>query len=352
MKQRIFSTLLFSVLLLFALNLQGHISYTSNPSVGVDHSSFTKYKDVVTGAESWYRGWLNGTVTVYVSAGMSGVGEGQGTLTGISIFGNSIGTHQDGVDTAGSTNTNGSWSSGTGTADAEYSVSLPDSDVDGKSWSWSSGGSTSIWPKEWHESVTVGGRVQIPSGVSGSYSTTGSWQNGTSITRSANSGSGTITLSVRYKCSACSSYGDTASAVCGSGAGVSCPSSSCSCSGASDDDDDGSSSSGCGQSTNANYCNDQGSCSAGSNPGVPSTDCGENYCCCPGSTTPPTITPSSSGSTPPSSGSGSGSGGSSSSPGCGQSAYYDWCNDAGSCSVGSGAGVPGPECGENYCCCP
>ena len=95
MKQRFFSTLLFSVLFLFALTLRGDISYTSSPSVGTDFSSFTKYVDVVTGAESWYRDWIGGTVTVYVSADMEGVGQGQGTLTNISIFGNSIGTWQD-----------------------------------------------------------------------------------------------------------------------------------------------------------------------------------------------------------------------------------------------------------------
>ena len=58
---------------------------------------------------------------------------------------------------------------------------------------------------------------------------------------------------------------------------------------------------------------------------------------------------SGSGSTPPT-GSGSGSGGSNT--GCGQSTSANWCNDQGSCSVGSGPGVPGPQCGQNYCCCP
>ncbi len=38
---------------------------------------------------------------------------------------------------------------------------------------------------------------------------------------------------------------------------------------------------GCGQSEYADYCNDQGSCTIGSASGVPSTECGENYCCCP-----------------------------------------------------------------------
>ena len=46
----------------------------------------------------------------------------------------------------------------------------------------------------------------------------------------------------------------------------------------------------------------------------------------------------------------SGSGGSSSS-GCANNETYNYCDDQGSCSVGSGSGVPGPVCGHNYCCC-
>lgn len=42
----------------------------------------------------------------------------------------------------------------------------------------------------------------------------------------------------------------------------------------------------------------------------------------------------------------------SSSSGCSQHTSVDYCNDQGTCTVGSGSGVPGPICGENYCCCP
>jgi hypothetical protein len=42
----------------------------------------------------------------------------------------------------------------------------------------------------------------------------------------------------------------------------------------------------------------------------------------------------------------------SSSSGCSQHTSVDYCNDKGTCTVGSGSGVPGPICGENYCCCP
>ena len=43
--------------------------------------------------------------------------------------------------------------------------------------------------------------------------------------------------------------------------------------------------------------------------------------------------------------------GSGSSSGCANKPGPNYCNDQGSCSVGSGSGVPGPICGHNYCCC-
>ena len=168
MKRRFFSTLLFSVLLLFALNLRGDISYTSQPSVGVANSSFTKYIDILTGAESWYRDWLNGIVTVYVSAGMDGVGQGQGTLTNISILGNSIGTYQSKPSDAGTKDPNGSWSSGMGSASAQYPASIPPDADEDASYLWSSGGYTVVWPWEWHETTSWGVNINIPTGVSGS----------------------------------------------------------------------------------------------------------------------------------------------------------------------------------------
>ena len=42
---------------------------------------------------------------------------------------------------------------------------------------------------------------------------------------------------------------------------------------------------------------------------------------------------------------------SSSSSGCANNETYNYCDDQGSCSVGSTSGVPGPVCGHNYCCC-
>ena len=43
---------------------------------------------------------------------------------------------------------------------------------------------------------------------------------------------------------------------------------------------------------------------------------------------------------------------SSSSYGCANVSGTNYCNDKGSCSTGSGSGVPGPDCGHNHCCCP
>ena len=161
MKRRFFTTLFFSVLLLFALNLQGDISYTRNPSVGVDFSSFTKYVDILTGASNYHRSRNNGTVRVYVSADMKGVGQGQGTLTSIRIMGNSIGTYQDRVSDAGSVSSDGSWTSGTSSASAWYPVSIPNNASNGTSWLWSSGGYTVIWPWEWHETTSWGININI-----------------------------------------------------------------------------------------------------------------------------------------------------------------------------------------------
>ena len=231
MKQRFFSTLLFSVLFLFALNLQGDISYTSKPSVSCWPSSFTKYVDIVTGESTWYYDWVSGTATVSVSAGMSGVGQGQGTLTNISIMGKPpIGTWQDKESDAGTANPDGSWSSGTGSASASYSESIPDTAEDGDSWSWSAGGSTTIWPWEWHETTAWGVNVSVPAGVSGRYTTTGGWQKGTTVSRSAPGRSGSITLDIDYKCTACNRYGDTPEAIGGKAAHeeIPCPRDGCS----------------------------------------------------------------------------------------------------------------------------
>ena len=60
----------------------------------------------------------------------------------------------------------------------------------------------------------------------------------------------------------------------------------------------------------------------------------------------PRTSDSSSGSTSDTSGSSSGSG-----PGCSNNPNFNWCTDNGTCTTGSSAGVPGPQCGHNFCCC-
>ena len=37
--------------------------------------------------------------------------------------------------------------------------------------------------------------------------------------------------------------------------------------------------------------------------------------------------------------------------GCSNNPTYNYCTDTGSCSTRIGSGVPGPDCGHNYCCC-
>ena len=280
MKRRFFSILVFSVLFLFVLNLKGDIDYTSNPVVGIDNSSFTKWVDVPTGEETWGYTWGR-TAHIFVSAGMKGVGEGQGTLTNISIPGilrTPLGTYQDKEDKAGTTDENGhgSYNPGDGIVDTTYPVSLAPDAKDGDSWDWSSGGYTVIWPWEWHKTTAWGVQVSIPGNVAGRYTTAGGWQKGTTIRRDATGNSGSITVNFKYKCSGCISEGDAPSDVCAGSEMITCER-SCGCEGES-------------------------------------ADSGSGY-------------------------------------GCSQSDYYDWCNDAGTCSVGSSYGVPGPECGQNYCCC-
>ena len=123
--------------------------------------------------------------------------------------------------------------------------------------------------------------------------------------------------------------------------------------GDSPSDDDDSPSWGCAQSPNGNWCDDDGTCTSSSGAGVPGPDCGQNWCCCrsynnggSGGSTPPTDSGSGDSTPPTDSGSGD------SNSGCAQNPNADYCDDQGSCTVGSPSGVPGPECGENNCCCP
>lgn len=121
----------------------------------------------------------------------------------------------------------------------------------------------------------------------------------------------------------------------------------CNCNSGSSDSGGEESSSGCSQSDYADWCNDQGTCSEGSSSGVPGPICGENWCCC----SPNNDSGGDPGSEPGDSNSGSSSGSDSSDPGCSNNPDYNYCTDDGTCSEGSDSGVPGPICGQNYCCC-
>ena len=48
---------------------------------------------------------------------------------------------------------------------------------------------------------------------------------------------------------------------------------------------------------------------------------------------------------------GYGSGSGNSNTGCSKVDSQNWCDDDGTCTSSSGSGVPGPDCGYNWCCC-
>ena len=108
---------------------------------------------------------------------------------------------------------------------------------------------------------------------------------------------------------------------------------------------------GCANDADNDWCDDEGTCSVGSDSGVPGPECGHNWCCCdpPSGSTPPSsgsTPPTSSGSTPPADPL-------SNHPGCATDVLYDQCNDGGSCSEAesSDPGVASSRCGEKHCCC-
>ena len=101
----------------------------------------------------------------------------------------------------------------------------------------------------------------------------------------------------------------------------------------------GTSSNGCDYNAEYDYCSDTGSCTTTSD-STSNGVCGHRYCLCANSNGSST------------SGDGDDEGTTANTYGCGQSEYADYCNDQGSCTIGSSSGVPSEECGENYCCCP
>ena len=226
MKKRMIFSLVISSLLILALGIRANISFNVDPVISASSpTEFTKYIDVVTGKENW----SSRTAYVVVAASMDGLGEGQGTLKNVSLLNEGpYATYQDSPDYVGSKDNNGSWTAGTG-ANVGAAIRREVPDVKG-SYSWSSGGEITLTPYVWKESISIGGQIRLPIGAAGTFSTTGTWANGTSTTRSASAKSGTHTVKYRYKCDACDRYGDTTAAIGGQSAHsvITCPGSNCS----------------------------------------------------------------------------------------------------------------------------
>ena len=216
MKRRFFSTLLLAFLFLFALNVQGDISWKRDPMITSFPTTFTKYINILSGEVSWYYGGeYAGVASVWVSAELKGVGYGIATLknvylTGepnIAIYG---GARKDYVGTKDQDG-HGSWRSGTGTVSVGRKVTVPDNAKGGDSWLWGAGQFSNITPTqyEWHETSSWGINISIPKGITGRYTTTGGWANGTLPQRTAPARSGTHTLKVKYICRKCNAAGKT-----------------------------------------------------------------------------------------------------------------------------------------------
>ena len=225
MKKRfLFSLVLFSLFIL-VVSLYAEISFRINPVISDgSYDECVKYIDVVTGTETW----SEREVAVVVAASMDGLGEGQGTLKNVTILGQTYTTHQDNPEYVGTKDKYGSWTAGRNkNVGAIKKEDVPDVK---STYSWSSDGEITLKPWVWQESISIGGRISIPAGASGSYSTSGTWVFGTSTTRSAVRKSGTHVVKFRYKCDACQQSGDTAASIGGREAHIEgeCPGSDCS----------------------------------------------------------------------------------------------------------------------------
>ena len=233
MKSRFFSTLLFFVLLLFALNLQGDVSYKQEPMITSFPLTFTKYIDILSEEVSWRHGNM---AHVAVSAELEGLGYAFATLKNVylmgkgsrAVYGNpekfSFGTKDH--------NGHGSWESGTNWASAIRKVEIPAKAKDGDSWSWGAGGLSEISPTqyEWRESTSWGVNISIPKGITGRYTTTGSWGEGSLPVMTATAKSGTHTLEVKHICRECNVSGKTAAEIGGKSKHekITCPEPNCS----------------------------------------------------------------------------------------------------------------------------
>ena len=217
MKRRFFSTLLFFVLLLFALNLQGDVSYKREPMITTHPETFTKYIDILSNKVAWAGG--DNVAHVAISAELEGLGYGFATLKDVYLMGEpSIAVYGNPKKYYFGTkdhNGRGSWKSGTTTVEAIKKEKIPDKAKDGASWDWGASRLSEISPTqyEWHESTSLGFNISIPKGITGRYTTTGDWAEGSLPVMTAAAKSGKHKLVVKYICHQCYATGKTAAEI-------------------------------------------------------------------------------------------------------------------------------------------
>ena len=265
--------IVFGLLIAIGTGLKAHwyhaassidLSFTSNPTIScnIDGYTFTHtretYSDGVIYTDGWWRNPLDPSVSMSAEAHGAGYAH-------ILFYGN-IDGKKHGDDKNTTPQKLGNWVGLLplgGGLDHTISADFYDGfNRSYKTYSWDASGSIKLVPYYWHwEFAGVGSSWQpVPSDfhTSQSASTSGSWlvqKNWTTLSRSSPGSSS-------------SGSSNTGSSNTGS-------------SNTGSSNTGGSSSSSCSQSLYGNYCNDQGSCTEGSGPGVPGTQCGENWCCCP-----------------------------------------------------------------------
>ena len=232
MKRRFFSTVLFVVLCLFALNLKGDVSWETHPVITSFPLEFNKYINIVSGEVSWYHGNI---ASVYVSADLNGVGEGVATLKKVYLVGKKeVETYGGQPKYFGIKNPDGSWRNVSANISVGKKVEIPDKAVDGNSWDWGAGEFSEIRPTPWgwKETTSQGFTISIPAGITGRFSTTGGWAAAGSAQpeRTAPARSGTHSLVVKYICRQCNASGKTKAEMGGKSAHekITCPAPNCS----------------------------------------------------------------------------------------------------------------------------
>ena len=217
-------------LLMLVLGLGATIDWTYEdhvPKLG-NNATLRKRIEITTNAVSWPDGKK---VNVAIGDFANGLGEAIGTLSNVTMLGQTFPLIEEKTD-VGTTAANGSWTKGsTVIVGASQSLDFP-THKKKTSYTWSASGWIKLYEDYWKESITIGGTIRIPTAISGTYSTTGTWETKSNpkTTRSAANTNGTHSLVVKYWCSSCSQEGDTATAIGGREAHSEgeCPGSNCS----------------------------------------------------------------------------------------------------------------------------